>query len=66
MTLRVADNKTGYFGVKHQLARPKPYQARVKRGGKEVNLGSFATAEELVSFFSAPRGEVCESLARQR
>ena len=26
--------------------QPKPYQARVKRGGKHVQLGSFATAEE--------------------
>ena len=53
--------------MKHQLAWPKPYQARVKRGGKEVNLGSFATAEELVSF-RTPRCErgVSESLARQR
>ena len=25
---------------------PKPYQAQVKRGGKDVYLGSFATAEE--------------------
>ena len=25
---------------------PKPYQARVKRGGKMVHLGSFATTEE--------------------
>ena len=25
---------------------PKPYQARVRRGGKQVSLGSFATAEE--------------------
>ena len=26
--------------------RPKPYQAKVKRGGKDVHLGYFATAEE--------------------
>ena len=48
LTLLVADNKTGYFGVKlDQTGRPlpKPYEARVKRGGKNVNLGSFATAE---------------------
>jgi hypothetical protein len=25
---------------------PKPYQARVRRGGKQVSLGMFATAEE--------------------
>ena len=47
LTLRVADNTAGYFGVclKHP-GHPKPYQARVWRGGKDVSLGSFATAEE--------------------
>ena len=42
-----ADNKAGYFGV--TLANPgypKPYEAQVRRGGKQVHLGSFATAEE--------------------
>jgi len=45
--LLVAANKTGYFGV--YLAKPgypKPYQARVWGGGKEVHLGMFASAEE--------------------
>eukprot|EP00964_Phaeocystis_antarctica_P039333 scaffold22489_cov62-Phaeocystis_antarctica.AAC.5 len=49
LTLRGADNTTGYFGV-CRLARPgapKPYQARVKRGGKDVHLGGFATAEKV-------------------
>jgi len=47
LTLLAAKNTTGYFGVK--LAKPgnsKPYQARVWRGGRMANLGSFATAEE--------------------
>ena len=47
LTLLVADNRTGYFGV--NLAKPgcpKPYQARVSRGGKQAYLGRFATAEE--------------------
>ena len=45
LTLLVADNKTGYFGVSHNLrAKTKPYQAQVTRGGKSVYLGSFATA----------------------
>jgi hypothetical protein len=46
LTLVKADNKAGYFGV--HLAhpgKPKPYQARVRRGGKLVHLGMFATAE---------------------
>eukprot|EP00964_Phaeocystis_antarctica_P044928 scaffold25824_cov58-Phaeocystis_antarctica.AAC.3 len=46
LTLLVAENKTGYFGVTHRAGQPKPYQARVKRGGKKVHLGSFTTAEE--------------------
>ena len=47
LTLLVADNKTGYFGV--HLPNPgrfKPYAAQVTRGGKQVHLGCFATAEE--------------------
>ena len=48
LTLLVADNKAGYFGVSHlsQPGQPKPYGARVRRGGKQVGLGFFATAEE--------------------
>ena len=47
LTLLVADNKTGYFGVHHNNpGYPKPYQAQVKRSGKMVYLGCFATAEE--------------------
>ena len=47
MTLLVAKNKTGYFGVSlNQPGKPKPYQARVTRGGKTVHLGHFATAEK--------------------
>merc|ERR1740124_164959 len=46
LTLLVADNKAGYFGVHHKPGRPKPYLAQVTRGGKDVHLGSFATAEE--------------------
>ena len=46
LTLCVADNKAGYFGVYHQPGRTKPYKAEVRRGGNNVNLGSFATAEQ--------------------
>ena len=45
--LVLAENKTGYLGV--SLTHPgqaKPYQARVGRGGQQVHLGFFATAEE--------------------
>ena len=47
LTLLVADNKSGYFGVNlSKPGQPKPYQARVQRGGKTVHLGHFATAEK--------------------
>eukprot|EP00964_Phaeocystis_antarctica_P145150 scaffold111137_cov48-Phaeocystis_antarctica.AAC.1 len=47
LTLRVAENKTGYNGVSlAKPGQPKPYQARVQRGSKTVSLGSFATSEE--------------------
>ena len=47
LTLLVADSKAGYFGVHlNKPGQPKPYQARVRSGGKNLYLGSFATAEE--------------------
>eukprot|EP00964_Phaeocystis_antarctica_P154045 scaffold122557_cov60-Phaeocystis_antarctica.AAC.2 len=46
LTLLLADNSTGYFGVTHRSGKLKPYQVQVTRGGKSVCLGSFATAEE--------------------
>jgi len=47
LTLLVAKNTTGYFGVMHiKPDKPNPHKAQVWRGGKDVRLGSFATAEE--------------------
>jgi len=47
LALLVAENKTGYFGVHlDKPGQPKPYKAQVWRGGKDVSLGYFATAEE--------------------
>ena len=46
LTRLEAENKAGYFGVRHHPGRPNPYEAQVRRGGKKVCLGSFATAEE--------------------
>ena len=47
LTLRVAANKAGYFGVRHQPGKSKPYQARVRRGGEQVyRYLNFVTAEE--------------------
>eukprot|EP00964_Phaeocystis_antarctica_P146030 scaffold112224_cov66-Phaeocystis_antarctica.AAC.3 len=59
LTLLVAGNKTGYFGVHlNQTSKSKPYVAQVKRGGKKVHLGSFATAEEAaLSVARSPEGQ---------
>jgi hypothetical protein len=46
LTLLVAENSSGYFGVNLTPGLSKPYQARVRRGGKMVHLGMFPTAEE--------------------
>ena len=41
----MAENKAGYFGVIfNKPGQRKPYQAWVRRGGKQVALGYFATA----------------------
>ena len=42
LTLLNADNSSGYFGVcLDQRGQPKPYQARVRRGGNLVHLGTY-------------------------
>ena len=47
LALLLADNSSGYFGVcLNKPGQPKPYVAKVRRGGKAVHLGRFATAEE--------------------
>ena len=47
LTLRTADTTTGYVGVYlHRPGTLKPYEAKVRRDGNLVHLGSFATAEE--------------------
>jgi len=59
LTLLVSKNRTGYLGVSlGNPGRPKPYEARVRRGGKKVSLGSFATAEEAALCFArSPEGQ---------
>ena len=68
LTLRVAENKTGYFGVHlANLGQPKPYRAELRRGGKKVHLGSFATAEEAALCFArSPEGQVYYKEAMDR
>ena len=64
LTLRVADNTCGYFGVVHQYGRPKPYTAQLRRGGKMVNLGSFATAEQAALCVArSPEGQAAQRAA---
>ena len=46
--LRSESSSTGYKGVhfNSKSSAIRPYQAKVQRGGKNVSLGTFATAEE--------------------
>ena len=73
LTLLVADNKAGYFGVHlNQTSKSKPYTVQVSRGGKMVHLGSFATAEEAALAVAranvrtdAPAGSPCPVAAKR-
>ena len=65
LTLLVADNNTGYFGVYQYPGKPKPYQAYVRRGGKNVYLGTFATAEEAALCVArSPEGQAAPAAER--
>ena len=45
--LREADNTSGYANVSLQASGgATPYKVAVRRGGKKVHLGHFATPEE--------------------
>ena len=64
LTLLAADNKTGYYGVSHQPGRSKPFKAQVRRGGKMVTLGRFATAEEAALCVArSPEGQAAANQA---
>ena len=66
LTLRLADNKSGYSGVcLNESSRPKPYQAGYMRGGKKVHLGSFATAEEAALRIAQSSGPEERAAARR-
>ena len=55
LTLLKAENKAGYFGVYfNKPGEPKSYQGRVWRGGKDVYLSYFATAEEAALCIARP------------
>ena len=65
LTLLVAENKTGYFGVYlDRPGKPKPFQAQVTRGGKKVHLGHFTTAEEAALHVArSPEGQAAAKRA---
>ena len=42
LTLQPSDSKTGFKGVRFNKGRSRPYQAKVRRGGKKVSLGAGA------------------------
>tara|TARA_B110001452_G_scaffold132909_1_gene110501 strand:+ start:284 stop:481 length:198 start_codon:yes stop_codon:yes gene_type:complete len=44
--LRSEGSSTGRKGVSFKSGKAKPYRAVARRGGKNVTLGYFATAEE--------------------
>ena len=67
LTLRVAETKTGYFGVHHKFGKPKPYTAQVRCGSKMVYLGSFVTAEEAALFVArSPEGQAVAMAGAKR
>ena len=65
LTLLKADSKTGYFRVfLDQRAVVKPYKAMVRRGGNNVHLGSFTTAEEAALCIArSPEGQAAAKKA---
>ena len=59
-------HKTGYFGVylDPRCSGSKPYEARVRRDGKDVSLGYFATAEEAALCIArSPEGQAAAERA---
>jgi len=62
--LRSESNSAGYKNVSFYSNLTKPYLAKVQRGGKNVSLGSFATAEEAaLSYARTPEGQAALSAA---
>ena len=58
LTLRKSSGKSGYAFVSVLSKGTKPYQAQVMHSGKNVYLGSFATAEEAaLSVARSPEGQ---------
>ena len=64
--LRTESTSTGYKGVSfNRNMKTKSYHARVQRGGKDVNLGRFATAEEAaLSYARSPEAQAAVAAAQ--
>ena len=63
LTLRKADNKSGYAGVTVHPGKRKSYQAQVYRSGTKT-LGNFATAEEAALCIArSPEGQAAAAAA---
>ena len=64
MLARSSVNQTGFYNVSMQPnSKVRPYQATVFRAGKQVHLGSFATAEEAALHFArTPEGWAAAAL----
>ena len=66
LTLLEADNTTGYTCVYFNSGncKTRPYHAKVRRGGKDVSLGCFATAEEAaLAYARTPEGRAAVAAA---
>ena len=65
LVLRTAVNRSGYACVSITSGmRIRPYTAQVRRGGKDVHLGSFATAEEAALWVArSPEGKAAAERA---
>ena len=62
--LRSESSNTGYRGVGFTSGRAKPYHARVWRGGENVSLGFFTTAEEAaLAFARTPEAQAAVAAA---
>ena len=66
LTLRVADNKTGYYGVYWHPSKSKPFAAQVRCEGERVTLGYFVTAEEAALCVArSPEGQAAAQKAAE-
>ena len=46
LTLQPSEHAAGFKGVTFKSGKVRPYHAQMSRGGRQLHLGRFATAEE--------------------